>query len=110
VSRSLAYLENLYYDEYFPTKALTGNESNWGHNVLVSRQAWSSTIGFPKELCEDLAWANQLALAGYYRGYFALVETTEGKPDDWRALKIQRGRWAVGTTKLGSCLAEGVFP
>ena len=100
LSRALSVLDGLYYRGFFRLKATVGVVSNWGHGVLVSREAWSTTGGFPRELSEDLAWANELLLHGGFENFLALAETKEQKPASWEALKIQRDRWARGTTTL----------
>ena len=90
--------DEIYYNNYFRIKAAIGVVSNWGHGVLVSREAWEATGGFPLEISEDLAWANELLLLGKFDNYYALCDTSERKPPTWKALKIQRNRWAKGTT------------
>jgi cellulose synthase/poly-beta-1,6-N-acetylglucosamine synthase-like glycosyltransferase len=100
LSRAQSVLDSLYYRGFFRLKAAVGVVSNWGHGVLVSRGAWSATEGFPRELSEDLAWANELLLQGGFENFLALAETEEQKPASWEALKIQRDRWARGTTTL----------
>jgi len=100
VSYALSLTDELYYRAYFKVKASFGVVSNFGHGVLVSREAWQATKGFPLEISEDLAWANKLALTGKFINYYAECHTFEGKPINWRALKVQRDRWAKGTTLL----------
>jgi cellulose synthase/poly-beta-1,6-N-acetylglucosamine synthase-like glycosyltransferase len=100
LSRALSVLDACYYEGYFVAKASFGVVSNWGHGVLVARGAWQATRGFPLEISEDLAWANELLLHGHCVNYFALCRTLERKPATWSALKVQRDRWARGTTML----------
>jgi cellulose synthase/poly-beta-1,6-N-acetylglucosamine synthase-like glycosyltransferase len=100
VSHALTLIDELYYRAYFKVKASVGVVSNFGHGVLISRVAWEATKGFPLEISEDLAWANELALTGKFINYYAECHTLEGKPRDWRAFKVQRDRWAKGTTLL----------
>jgi hypothetical protein len=40
------------------------------------------------------------AVTGKFINYYADCHTLEGKPIDWNALKVQRDRWAKGTTLL----------
>ncbi len=98
LSNAQSVIDDIYYKYYFPVKAAVGVVSNMGHGILVSRAAWRETGGVPLELSEDLAWANELLLHGSFQNYYALCSTTETKPASWRALKIQRFRWAKGTT------------
>ena len=100
VSHALTLIDEPYYRYYFKVKASLGVISNFGHGVLISRVAWQATKGFPLEISEDLAWAIELALTGKFINYYAECYTLEGKPPDWKALKVQRDRWAKGTTLL----------
>ena len=98
LASTYSVLDDLSYSSYFAVKARVGIASNWGHGVLVSRRAWETTGGFPLEISEDLAWSNELLLIGGFDNYYVPVETNEDKPTSWKALKIQRARWAKGTT------------
>ena len=98
LSNTLSVIDEIYYDNYSRLKSTFGVVSNWGHGVLVSRKAWEATGGFPCEISEDLAWANEVLLLGKFENHHALCHTFETKPVTWKALKIQRNRWAKGTT------------
>lgn len=98
LSYAQSVIDEIYYNDYFRAKAAVGVVSNWGHGLLVSRLAWEATNGFPLEISEDLAWANELLLLGTFHNYYGLCHTLETKPATWKAFKIQRNRWAKGTT------------
>ena len=98
LSNSQSILDQIYFDNYYKSKASIGVTSNWGHGLLVSRVAWQATKGFPLEISEDLAWANELLLLDSFDNYYAFCSTSEIKPATWNAYKIQRNRWAKGTT------------
>ena len=98
LSYAQSVIDEIYYNSYFKAKAAIGVVSNWGHGLLASRSAWQATKGFPLEISEDLAWANELLLLGDFDNYYSLCHTVETKPATWTAFKIQRNRWAKGTT------------
>lgn len=98
LSNAQSVIDEIYYNHYFMAKAAFGVVSNWGHGILVSKLAWQATQGFPLEISEDLAWANELLLLDKFENYYALCPTSETKPATWNAFRTQRNRWAKGTT------------
>jgi len=80
LERALCLSEDVYYRQYAWLKIVSGVIPNWGHGMLVSRDAWESTNGFPLEISEDLAWANCLAVDGGFVNYYTTVATLEAKP------------------------------
>ena len=100
LSSSIGTADDLYYQNFASVKVTIGVVSNWGHGVLICRDAWNSTGGFPEAISEDLAWANEITLKTSYSAYLSNVSTVEGKPLSWNALRVQRFKWARGTTDL----------
>ena len=77
-------------------KNFYGANALMGHGMMISRQCYQKTSGFPLVVAEDISFAVDIKNAGYEIIYAPDIECTEEFPVNYVSLKKRQCKWTQG--------------
>ena len=77
-------------------KNFYGANALMGHGMMISRQCYRKTSGFPLVVAEDISFAVDIKNAGYEIIYAPDIECTEEFPVNYVSLKKRQCKWTQG--------------
>ncbi|QVK09416.1 glycosyltransferase [Mycoplasma mycoides subsp. capri] len=76
-----------------------GETSLLGHGMILSKQAYEKTGGFPHLLVEDTSMSAELKKQGFKIAYASNILCYEDFPTNYIALKKRQSRWTAGNVQ-----------
>lgn len=93
VSSNVSSLDNHYM------RQLYGENSLLGHGMIISKEVYRQTNGFPHILVEDTSMSAEIRALGYDVVYAPNIVCYEDFPNDYIALKKRQCRWTAGNVQ-----------
>lgn len=80
-------------------KNFYGSNSLLGHGMMISKECYKKTNGFPHIVAEDIAFAIEVKDAGYKIAYAFNIFCKEEFPNDYISLKKRQCKWTQGNVE-----------